>query len=92
MQRTDTAEALDVIVVGAGQAGLAAAYHLASSAADGSSSLDAALRDRPRLALPMGLAAALHPGWSTDALPGMAFPAAAGTYPTKDEAADYLVE
>ena len=28
MQRTDTVEALDVIVIGAGQAGLAAAYHL----------------------------------------------------------------
>jgi putative flavoprotein involved in K+ transport len=90
MQRTDTAEALDVIVIGAGQAGLAAAYHL---------------KQRGRRFLVVDAASEIGHAWRSrwdslrlftaaeyDALPGMAFPAAAGTYPTKDEAADYLVE
>ena len=37
----------------------------------------------------MGLVEAVHPA-QYDALPGMAFPAPADTYPTKDPVADYL--
>ena len=90
MQRTDTAEALDVIVIGAGQAGLAAAYHL---------------KQRGRRFLVVDAASEIGHAWRSrwdslrlftaaeyDALPGMAFPAPAGTHPTKDQAADYLVE
>ena len=41
------------------------------------------------MALAVGLAEAVHPA-QYDALPGMAFPAPADTYPTKDPVADYL--
>lgn len=78
----------DVIVVGAGQAGLAIARHLA--------------RQEMRFVV---LEASGHIGhsWRTrwdslklftparyDALPGMAFPSPADTYPGKDAVADYL--
>lgn len=78
----------DVVVVGGGQAGLAMAWHL-----------------RPTGLRFVVLDAAPEPGhawrsrWTSlvlftpaehSALPGMPFPAAAGTYPSKDEVADYL--
>ena len=79
--------ALDVIVVGGGQAGLAVAYHPSSRGlrflvldSDG---------DRTYLARPLGLAAPVHPA-EYCSLPGMPFPAPAGTYATKDQVADYL--
>src|ERR1044072_3414185 len=79
---------LDVLVIGAGQAGLAVGYHLA--------------RHGLRFLL-VDAAPELGHTWSSrwdslrlftpaeyDALPGMAFPAAAGTYPGKDDVAAYL--
>ncbi|WP_298515810.1 NAD(P)/FAD-dependent oxidoreductase [uncultured Nocardioides sp.] len=78
----------DVIVVGAGQAGLATAYHL---------------RELGLRFLVVDSAPAVGHSWRTrwdslrlftpaehDGLPGFPFPAPAGTHPTKDEVADYL--
>jgi putative flavoprotein involved in K+ transport len=86
----DTAEdrPLDVAVVGGGQAGLAIGWHLAQQGRrfvvlEAGAELGHVWRDRwdtLKLFTP-----AQH-----DALPGMAFPAPADTYPTKDPVADYL--
>jgi putative flavoprotein involved in K+ transport len=80
--------ALDVVVVGGGQAGLAVAWHLTRQGVN---------------FLVLEAAAELGHSWRTrwdsltlftpaqyDALPGMPFPAAADTYPTKEPVADYL--
>lgn len=77
-----------VVVVGAGQAGLAVGQQLAARGADlvlleAASEVGASWRrrwDSLRLFSP-----AQH-----DSLPGMPFPAPADTHPTKDEVADYL--
>jgi putative flavoprotein involved in K+ transport len=79
---------LDVVVIGGGQAGLAMAWHLAQQG---------------RRFVVLEAAPALGQVWRNrwdslklftpaqyDALPGMAFPAPADTYPTKDPVADYL--
>ena len=79
---------LDVVVVGAGQAGLAAGYHLARHGLrflllDAAPEVGHAWRSRwdsLRLFSPARY----------DALPGLAFPAAADTHPGKDDVADYL--
>jgi putative flavoprotein involved in K+ transport len=79
---------LDVVVVGGSQAGLAMAWHLAQ-------------RGLRFVVLEAGpeLGSVWRSRWDSlklftpaqyDALPGMAFPAPAGTYPTKDPVADYL--
>src|SRR5690349_12755982 len=81
-------DCLDVIVVGAGQAGLALAWHLKRQdrrfvVLDSAHELGHSWRSRwdsLRLFTPA----------QYDGLPGMAFPAPADTYPTKDEVADYL--
>jgi putative flavoprotein involved in K+ transport len=78
---------LDVVVVGGSQSGLAMAWHLAQ---------------RGRRFVVLEAAPALGQVWRSrwdslklftpaqyDALPGMAFPAPADTYPTKDPVADY---
>ena len=83
-------DCLDAIVIGAGQAGLALAWHLARQG---------------RRFLVLDAAPELGHSWRTrwdslrlfspaqyDGLPGMNFPAPADTYPTKDQVADYLAE
>jgi putative flavoprotein involved in K+ transport len=79
---------LDVVVVGGSQAGLAMAWHLAQQGLrfvvlEAAAELGQAWRSRwdsLKLFTPA----------QYDALPGMAFPAPADTYPTKDPVADYL--
>ena len=79
---------LDVIVIGAGQAGLAVAWHLAQGslrfvvleAADQLGSSWRSRWDSLRLFSPA----------QYDALPGMAFPAPADTYPGKEAVADFM--
>jgi putative flavoprotein involved in K+ transport len=82
-------EHVEVLVVGAGQAGLAVGWHLREQGIRSFLLLDAGPEvghvwrsrwDSLRLFTPA----------EYDGLPGMAFPAPAGTYPTKDEVADYL--
>jgi putative flavoprotein involved in K+ transport len=83
-------ERVETAIVGAGQAGLATGYHLAK-------------RDRPFLILDeQGRVGdnwrrhydslRLYSPARLDGLPGMTFPAPAGTFPTKDQMADYLGE
>ncbi|WP_151083253.1 flavin-containing monooxygenase [Nocardioides cynanchi] len=79
---------LDALVIGAGQAGLAVGYHLARQGlrfllVDAASEIGhtwATRWDSLRLFTPA----------EYSSLPGMAFPAARGTYPGKDEVASYL--
>ena len=79
---------LDVVVVGGSQAGLAMAWHLAQQGLrfvvlEAGPEVGQVWRSRwdsLKLFTPA----------QYDALPGMAFPAAADTYPTKDPVADYL--
>jgi putative flavoprotein involved in K+ transport len=85
---TNSGDCLDVIVIGAGQSGLAIGYHLAQQNArfvvlDRAAELGDSWRSRwdsLRLFSPA----------QYDGLPGMAFPAPADTYPSKDQVADYL--
>jgi len=83
-----TAERFSVVIVGGGQAGLSVGYHLARRGIS-FVILDSAQRtgdswrrrwDSLRLFTPSHL----------DGLDGMPFPAPAGTFPTKDEMANYL--
>jgi putative flavoprotein involved in K+ transport len=80
---------VEVLVVGAGQAGLAVGWHLRRQGIRSFLLVDAAPEvghvwrnrwDSLRLFTPS----------EYDGLPGMQFPAPAGTYPTKDEVAAYL--
>jgi putative flavoprotein involved in K+ transport len=79
---------LDVVVIGAGQAGLAVGHHLTKQGLrflliDGAPEVGHSWRtrwDSLRLFTPS----------EYSALPGMPFPAAVGTYPGKDQVADYL--
>ena len=86
--RSTRVERVETVIVGAGQAGLAAGYHLASRdldfvILDGASRVGDSWRrrwDSLRLFTP-----AIYSG-----LPGMCFPAAPWHLPDKDEVADYL--
>jgi putative flavoprotein involved in K+ transport len=79
---------LDVLVIGAGQAGLALGHHLAVRGADflvvdGGAEIGSSWRDRwdsLRLFSPA----------QYDSLPGLPFPAPADTHPSKDDVAHYL--
>ena len=79
---------LDVLVIGAGQAGLAVSYHLRQAGlrflvVDAADAVGASWRNRwdsLRLFTPA----------QYDGLPGMPFPAPADTYPTRTQVADYL--
>jgi putative flavoprotein involved in K+ transport len=79
---------LDVVVVGGGQAGLAMAWHLTQQGRrfvilEAAPELGQVWRSRWD-------SLTLFTPAQYDALPGMAFPAPADTYPTKDPVADYL--
>jgi putative flavoprotein involved in K+ transport len=81
-------EPLEVLVIGGGQAGLALAWYLKQAGVrflvvDAGPQVGHAWRSRwdsLRLFTPARY----------DSLPGLPFPAPAGTYPTKDQVADYL--
>ncbi|MGY1748679.1 flavin-containing monooxygenase [Modestobacter sp. SYSU DS0511] len=81
-------EVLDVLVIGAGQAGLALGHHLAARGTDfllvdAGPEIGSSWRNRwdsLRLFSPA----------QYDSLPGLPFPAPADTHPTKDDVADYL--
>src|SRR5688500_1361718 len=85
---TSPTAGLDVVVVGAGQAGLSMAWHLQRQGrrfvvVDAAPKIGHAWRslwDSLRLFTPA----------QYDGLPGMDFPAPRDSYPTKDEVADYL--
>jgi putative flavoprotein involved in K+ transport len=81
-------EGVDVLVIGAGQAGLAMGYHLAERGlsfvvADSNPEVGAMWRSRWQ-------SLKLFTASQYDDLPGMRFPAEPDTYPGKDEVADYL--
>ncbi len=78
----------DVVVVGAGQAGLAVGYHLARRGVrfvivDAGTEIGQVWRSRWD-------SLTLFTPAEYCSLPGTPFPAPAGTYPTKDQVADYL--
>jgi cation diffusion facilitator CzcD-associated flavoprotein CzcO len=81
-------ERFDVVVIGGGQAGLATGYHLAERG------LRFVILDaRERIGDPWRRrwdSLRLFTPAQQDGLPGMAFPAESGYYPTKDEMAAYL--
>lgn len=85
-----TTEHVDTVIVGAGQAGLAAGYYL-KEAGESFAILDAGERvgDPWRARWPT---LRLYTPAKYDALPGMPFPAGRNTFPTAPEMAAYLEE
>ncbi|MGH8872851.1 MAG: flavin-containing monooxygenase [Acidimicrobiia bacterium] len=87
-QQHEISEQFDVVVIGGGQAGLAAGYHLAAAdfdfvILDSGARIGDAWRNRwdsLRLFTPA----------QQNGLPGMPFPGVYGSFPTKDEMAAYL--
>lgn len=83
-------ESVDVLVIGGGQAGLAMAWHakrlgLRFLVVDAAARMGHSWRSRYdslRLFTPA----------EYNSLPGLPFPSSSGTYPTKDEVADYLAD
>jgi putative flavoprotein involved in K+ transport len=88
LSAASTSESFDVIVIGAGQAGLSVGYHLARTGArflilDANERVGDSWRNRwdsLRLFTPAKF----------DGLDGMPFPASRNYFPTKDEMANYL--
>lgn len=88
IERDFEATVPDVLIIGAGQAGLAMSYHLQKRGLrplllDSAPELGSSWRSRwdsIRLFTPAEF----------DSLPGVPFPAPTGTYPSKDQVADYL--
>src|SRR5436190_7646842 len=83
-----SSEHTDVLIIGAGQAGLALGYHLQRRGrqvllVDRNQRIGDSWRSRWD-------SLKLYSPASRDGLPGMPFPAGRTTYPTKDEMADYL--
>jgi putative flavoprotein involved in K+ transport len=84
----DTIETIDTVVIGAGQAGLAAGYHLAKRGLpfvilDADARIGDHWRDRYD-------SLKLYSPARYDSLPGMAFPGPSTRWPTGREMADYL--
>lgn len=88
MNRVRTPERVSTVVIGGGQAGLSVGYHLAQR------HIPFVILDRN-----MRIGDAWRTRWDSlrlftparyDGLPGMAFPAPAHVFPTKDQMADYL--
>ena len=88
MSTAQRAESIGTIIIGGGQAGLAVGYHLAR-------------RGLPFIILEANsrIGDSWRQRWDSlclfsparyDGIPGLPFPAAANTFPTKDEMADYL--
>lgn len=85
---TQQLERHDVVVIGAGQTGLAAGYHLAQRGIEfvileGSRQVGDIWRDRYDSLL-------LYSPARYDALPGLPFPAGRGVFPTGNQMGDYL--
>lgn len=79
----------DVIVIGAGQAGLAAGYHLQRS---GLSFVILEASDQPAGSWPKYYdSLTLFSPARYSELPGLAFPGAPDHYPTRDEVVEYLI-
>src|SRR5262245_61109778 len=88
MDRTTATEQIDTVVIGAGQAGLSAGYHLARRGLpfvilDADARIGDHWRDRWD-------SLKLYSPARYDALPGMPFPARAWAWPTGREMGDYL--
>ena len=86
--RRSSANWYDTVVIGAGKSGLAAGYHLART---GRSFVMIDANERPGDAWRRrwdSLRLFSPAQWNS--LPGLTFPAPAGTFPTKDEMAEYL--
>ncbi|TGE09760.1 flavin-containing monooxygenase [Hymenobacter fodinae] len=85
---TSLGKVLDAVVIGAGQAGLAAAYYLQQRQAS-----YVVLDERPAVghvwATRYASLRLFSPAWASG-LPGLPWPGKRLRYPTKDEAADYL--
>jgi putative flavoprotein involved in K+ transport len=88
MDGTREAERIDTIVIGAGQAGLSAGYHLAKRGIP-HLILDADERIGDHWRRQWESLRLYSPAWS-DSLPGMRFPASAYHYPSGREMGDYL--
>ena len=85
---TDGVIRVETVVIGAGQAGLSTGYHLARRGRD-FVILDSVRRVGDNWRSHWDSLRLFSPARVAD-LPGMRFPAPSGSYPTKDEMADYL--
>ena len=86
--RADTTEHIETVIIGAGQAGLATAYHLQRLGRE-CVVLDAEARVGDNWRHQWDSLRLFSPAWA-DALPGLRNPLPRLSFPTKDEFADYL--